>query len=108
MFTLADFVAFLRGINAPERAVYLIEKYPADVEPFLPKIYARLVAKGMIQPDAPAVSDASLTADERALIPYLRDLDQVLREGGHDAAMARLRQHMQDPTARELFRKAAA
>lgn len=107
MFTLADFVNVLRQRGAPDRVVYLVEKYPDEIEPFLDKIHKRLVAKGIITATAEG-GDGALTEDERALVPYLKELDQVLREGGHDATMERLRQFMADPTARELFRKAAA
>lgn len=105
MFTMADFVAVLRERGAPERVIYLVEKYPGEIEPYLGKIHEKLVAKGIIRV---AGGPAALTGDEEKLLPYLRELDDVLRDGGHDAAMERLRQFMGDPVARELFRSAAA
>jgi hypothetical protein len=107
MFTLDEFLNVLRQRGAPDRVVYLVQKYPDEIEPFLDKIHKRLVAKGLLTA-TPEGGDGALTDDERALVPYLRELDTVLREGGHDAAMERLRQYMGDPAARELFRKAAA
>lgn len=54
--TVEDFQHFLRGAGM-DRVAYLVGKYPDVVEPFLAKIEARLLAKGLLKP-APAVSVA--------------------------------------------------
>lgn len=86
-FTMQDFLSFLseRGM---ERAVYLVGAYPEAVEPFLPKLEARLRAKGLL-PDVAveeettsrALSDAEAWSMLADLVPSaLADQPQALRD----------------------------
>lgn len=109
-FTLDDFIAFLQGRGAPDRVVYLMRKYPDVVEPALSKIHDRLVAKGMLTDGGARGGSApnDLTETEAAALPFLRELDAALKAGGHDATMAKLRDLMARPDAREAFRNVQA
>lgn len=55
MFTMQDFIAFLDS-KGMSRLVYLVGKYPDVVEPYLPKIKARLQDKGLLPRDYKAVT----------------------------------------------------
>lgn len=59
-FTMQDFLSFLteRGMD---RLAYLVGEHPDVVEPFLPKLEARLRAKGLL----PEIAEEVVT--ERAL-----------------------------------------
>ncbi len=65
-----------------------------------------LIRKGLYKP-ASGVAD-NLTAVERAVLPYLQQLDAALKSGGEDAALAKLRAFAADPVARKALRAVAA
>jgi hypothetical protein len=85
-FTMQDFVSFLseRGMD---RLAYLVGEHPDVVEPFLPKLEARLRAKGLL-PDVAeevvterALSDAEAWSMLADLVPSaLSDQPAALRD----------------------------
>lgn len=70
-FTIADFAAFIRAKLGDEDFAYEVESMPHVVTPFLPKIKARLISKGLLADDAVAESG---TLTDRQAWSMLADL----------------------------------
>jgi hypothetical protein len=72
-FTMQDFLAFLteRGM---ERLAYLVGEHPDVVEPFLPKLEARLRAKGLLPESAAEEEAATGELSDRDAWNMLADL----------------------------------
>ncbi len=100
MFTVADFVRVLQGMNQFLLAEIILE-FPEEVEPYLDKIQAKLIEKGVIPA---AAAPADFTPSEQAVLPLLRELDNALRSGGSEAALEAFRRMANDPTQRSLLR----
>lgn len=90
---LGDFVLFLQG-KGMDRFASLVEKYPDVVEPFLDKIHARLIEKGLLSAPAAAAPSGELTDREgwtqlAGLVDEaLGDQPQALREALKQAFLA--------------------
>lgn len=102
-----ELLAFLhtRGLD---RLAYLCEKYEASDEivqlkTMLPAIGAKLRAKGLLV-EAPArAAEPETTYAEELVLPYLRELDAALADGGSGAAMETFQRQIKDATARNAY-----
>lgn len=99
-FTIDDFVSVLEGFGSPDTMLVaeLVRRHPEVVRPFLGRLQARLVSKGVIPAEEPGITDA-----EQAVQPLLRKLDDALRSGGSEAALAELRAMAADPQSRRIL-----
>lgn len=107
MFSLDDFQDFLRS-KSMDRLAFLVGKYPEEVEPYLPKIRAKLIAKGLLTdappvPVAPIPAATGLSPVEEAVLPLLRELDAALSQGGGSAAMETFHRQIKDIGNRNAY-----
>lgn len=81
-YSLQDFLTFLRD-QKQDRLVYLVGKHPQVVEPYLEKIHARLVEKGLLRVEPPAAkfTDRDGWLGLAALVPEaLSDQPKALQD----------------------------
>lgn len=109
-FTYDDFLTFARSLN-PEAAA-LFAKYRALQEPklapMLPKLGAKLREKGLWPPGGASGDDDGFSAEERAALVYLRQLNEALKTGGSEAGMQLWRDLVARPESRNALAAVAA